>query len=212
MDGSAEPQLFVFSILFSFFINDTDFKIIGKKATEYIIDIKEIYDSKNECPLQFMCHNINYYLSFVIRVKEQLNKYLEIKNITDKRNMKNYRKNMIVFFDLIFLLEIIKSSYLMLNNAYLFDKNDIFNFEQDSQEWEKMKKVMFRVHSKNDDKIHEEFINLAKKMENMGVYVNKAVNSNLLLSASKFTGILMKFKMNSDKNLINTTNIIMNYF
>ena len=183
-------------------INDTDFKIIGKKATEYIIDIKEIYDSKNECPLLFMCHTIKYYLSFVIRVKEQLNKYLEIKDITDKRNMKNYRMNMIVFFDLIFLLKIIESSNLMLNNAYLFDKNDIFNFEQDSQEWEKMKKVMFRVHSKNDDKIHEEFINLAKKMENMGVYVNKAVNSNLLLSASKFTGLLMKFKMNSDKNLI----------
>ena len=39
-------------------------------------------------------------------------------------------------------------------------------------------------------------------MEYMGVYINKAVNSNLILSASKFTGLLMKFKMNSDKNLI----------
>jgi len=69
-----------------------------------------------------------------------LNKYLEIKDLTDKRNMKNYRMNMIVFFDLIFLLKIIESSNLMLNNAYLFDKNDIFNFEQDSQEWEKNEK------------------------------------------------------------------------
>ena len=57
-----------FPFYFKFFINDTDFKIIGKKATEYI---------KNECPLQFMFHTIKYYLSFVIRVKEQLNKYLE---------------------------------------------------------------------------------------------------------------------------------------
>ena len=183
-------------------LNDTDFRVIGKKATEYIVDIKEVFDSDNECGILFMCHTIKYYLSFVIKVKEQLDQYIEIKDFNDKKNIKNYRMNMIVFFDLIFLLKKMESSNLILNNAYLFDKNDIFNYEQDSKEWEQMKKVMVRVHSKNDDKIHEEFINMAKKMENMGVYVNKAVNSNLLLSASKFTGLWTKFKMNSDKNLI----------
>ena len=183
-------------------LNDTDFRIIGKKATEYIVDIKEVFDSDNECGILFMCHTIKYYLSFVIKVKEQLDQYIEIKDFNDKKNIKNYRMNMIVFFDLIFLLKKMESSNLILNNAYLFDKNDIFNYEQDSKEWEQMKKVMVRVHSKNDDKIQEEFINMAKKMENMGVYVNKAVNSNLLLSASKFTGLWTKFKMNSDKNLI----------
>ena len=183
-------------------LNDTDFRIIGKKATEYIVDIKEVFDSDNECGILFMCHTIKYYLSFVIKVKEQLDQYIEIKDFNDKKNIKNYRMNMIVFFDLIFLLKKMESSNLILNNAYLFDKNDIFNYEQDSKEWEQMKKVIVRVHSKNDDKIQEEFINMAKKMENMGVYVNKAVNSNLLLSASKFTGLWTKFKMNSDKNLI----------
>ena len=183
-------------------LNDTDFRIIGKKATEYIVDIKEVFDSDNECGILFMCHTIKYYLSFVIKVKEQLDQYIEIKDFNDKKNIKNYRMNMIVFFDLIFLLKKMESSNLILNNAYLFDKNDIFNYEQDSKEWEQMKKVMVRVHSKNDDKIQEEFINMAKKMENMGVYVNKAVNSNLLLSASKFTGLWTKFKINSDKNLI----------
>ena len=183
-------------------LNDTDFRIIGKKATEYIVDIKEVFDYDNECGILFMCHTIKYYLSFVIKVKEQLDQYIEIKDFNDKKNIKNYRMNMIVFFDLIFLLKKMESSNLILNNAYLFDKNDIFNYEQDSKEWEQMKKVMVRVHSKNDDKIQEEFINMAKKMENMGVYVNKAVNSNLLLSASKFTGLWTKFKMNSDKNLI----------
>ena len=182
--------------------NDIDFKIIGEKATEYIADIKEIFDSKNECGILFMCQTIKYYLSFVIKVKEQLDKYIEIKNFEDKKNIKNYRMNMIVFFDLIFLLKKMESSNLILNNAYLFDKNDIFNYEENSPEWNKMKKVMFRVHSKNDDKIQEEFNNMAKKMENVGLYVNKAVNSNLLLSASKFTGLLMKIKLNSDKNFI----------
>ena len=109
---------------------------------------------------------------------------------------------MIIFFDLIFLLKKLESSNLIIYNAYLFDKNDIYNYDENSKEWDLMKKVIFRVHSKNDDKIHEEFINMAKKFENMGVYVNKAVNSNLFVSASKFTGLLMKFTMNSDKNLI----------
>ena len=183
-------------------INDINFKIIGKKSAEYIVDIKEVYDSKNECGILFMCHTIKYYLSFVKKVKEQLDNFFEIKDFDNKKNIKNYRLNMIIFFDLIFLLKKMESSNLILNNAYLFDKNDIFNYEENSKEWDAMKKVMFRVHSKNDEKIQEEFINMAKKMENMGVYVNKAVNSNLLLSASKFTGLLMKFKINSDKNLI----------
>ena len=182
--------------------NDIDFKIIGKKATEYIINIKEIYDSKDECGILFMGHTIKYYLSFVIKVKDQLDKYIEIKNFEDKKNIKNHRMNMIIFFDLIFLLKKLESSNLIIYNDYLFDKNDIYNYDENSKEWDLMKKVIFRVHSKNDDKIHEEFINMAKKFENMGVYVNKAVNSNLFVSASKFTGLLMKFTMNSDKNLI----------
>ena len=181
---------------------DVNFKIIGKKAAEYILDIKEVYDSKNECGILFMCHTIKYYLSFVKKVKDQLDKYIEIKDFGDKKNIKNYRKNMIVFFDLNFILKKMEGSNLVLNNAYMFDKNDIFNCDENSKEWNQLKKVIYRVHSKNDDKIYEEFINMAKKMENMGVYVNKAVNSNLILSASKFTGLLMKFKMNSDKNLI----------
>ena len=182
--------------------NDINFKIIGKKSAEYIVDIKEVYDSDNEYGILFMCHSIKYYLSFVIKVKEQLDQFIEIKDFDDKKNIKNYRMNMIIFFDLIFLLRKLENSNMILNNAILVNKNDIFNYDENSPEWELMKKVVFRVHSKNDEKIQEEFFNINKKMENMGVYINKAVNSNLILSASKFTGLLMKFKMNSDKNLI----------
>lgn len=91
---------------------------------------------------------------------------------------------------------------MIITNAFLFDKNDIFNVEEDSEEWKKMKKVLYRVHSKNDDKIKEEFFNRAKKMEATTVYVSKAVKSNLLYSANSFIALLMKFKINPDKNLI----------
>ena len=183
-------------------LNDIEFINISKIYSEYIDDIKEINNSENECGILFMCESMKYYLSFVLKVKAQLNKFIEIEDFQNKNNIHNYRKNMIIFFDLILLLKKITISNLILPNAYLFDKNDIFNYEESSKEWEKMKKVMFRVHSKNDEKIKDEFSNMVKKMEKTTAYINKAVNQNLLLSASKFTGLLMKFSMNTDKNLI----------
>ena len=46
--------------------NDIDFKIIGKKATEYIINIKEIYDSKDECGILFNITVVNSFIKFII--------------------------------------------------------------------------------------------------------------------------------------------------
>ena len=58
---------------------------------------------------------------------------------------------------------------MIITNAFLFDKNDIFNVEEDSEEWKKMKKVLYRVHSKNDDKIKEEFVfnSMRAKIDNL---------------------------------------------
>ena len=182
--------------------NDKDYKNIRKISEEYIGQIKDIYDSDYECGILFMCHTMKYYLSFVLKVKEKLIEYRDIKDFENKKNIQVHRKNMIVFFDFILLLKKMESSNLIITNAFTFDKNDIFNYDENSEEWEKMKKVMYRVHTKNDDKIKEEFDNLEKKNEKTTVYVSKAVNSNLLLSASKFTGLLMKYSMNKDKNLI----------
>ena len=182
--------------------NDTDYKNIKKISEEYIEQIKDIYNSEYECGILFMCHTMKYYLSFVVKVKAKLIEYIDIKDFENNKNIQAHRKNMIVFFDFIFLLKKMESSNLIITNAFTFDKNDIFNYDENSEEWEKMKKVMYRVHTKNDDKIKEEFDNLEKKNEKTTVYVSKAVDSNLLLSASKFTGLLMKYTMNKDKNLI----------
>lgn len=181
---------------------DKKFTNITKSANEYIQEIKEIYLSDHECGILFMCHSMKYYLSFVLKLKEQLKNYIDIKDFQNKKNIRNYRKNMIIFFDLIILLKKMMYSNMIITNAFLFNKNDIFNLEEDSEEWKKMKKVLYRVHSKNDDKIKEEFFNRTKKMEATTMYVSKAVKSNLLLSANSFIALLMKFKINPDKNLI----------
>ena len=183
-------------------INDKQFANISKISSEYINEIKEINSSENECGILFMSHTMKYYLSFIYKVKDKLNEFIEIKDFQSKNNIQNHRKNMIIFFDLILLIKKMLITNLILTNVYLVDKNDIFNYDENSEEWEKMKKVIYRVHSKNDEKVKEEFYNLKKKMEKTTVYINKAVNQNLLLSASKYTGLLMKFTMTKDKNLL----------
>ena len=65
---------------------------------------------------------------------------------------------MIIFFDLILLLKKMLITNLILTNVYLVDKNNIFNYDENFEEWEKMKKVIYRVHSKNEEKVKEEFI------------------------------------------------------
>ena len=184
--------------------NDKEFKSIAKNTTEYINDIKRVYDSNNECGILFMCHSMKYYLSFVLKVKAKLNEYINIDDFQNKKNIKNHRKNMIVFFDLILILKKMVSSNLILTNGFFTPKDDIFNFAENSEEWQKMSQVMYRVHTRNDDKIKDEFFNLKKKNEKTSVYISKSVNenSNLLVSASKFTGLFMKFTINPDKNLL----------
>ena len=86
-------------------INDKQFRNISKFSSEYINEIKEINSSENECGILFMCHTMKYYLSFVLKVKEQLNKYIEINDFINKNNIQNYRKNMIVFLILFYFLK-----------------------------------------------------------------------------------------------------------
>ena len=184
--------------------NDKEFILISRSSSEYINDIKRIYDSNNECGILFMCQTMKYYLSFVLKLKGKLNEYLEIEDFQNENNIQDHRKNMIIFFNLILLIKKILISNLVVANSFFIKNTDIFNYEEDSKEWQLMKKVMFRVHSKNDDKVNEAFYNLKKKNERTSVYISKSVNSNsnLLLSASKFTGLFMKFTMNTDKNLM----------
>lgn len=64
---------------------DKKFTNITKSANEYIQEIKEIYLSDHECGILFMCHSMKYYLSFVLKLKEQLKNYIDIKDFQNKK-------------------------------------------------------------------------------------------------------------------------------
>jgi len=67
-----------------------------------------------------------------------------------------------------------------------------------------MKKIIFRIHAKNKDEIERLNIEGQKQMEKLTIFFNKAINfdSYLITNAVKGIGYFLKFKLNSDENLM----------
>ena len=180
---------------------DKDYSIIKGKISESLEHMKNISDTKEECGIPFMCYLLNFYLYFIQKVKKQFDLFKSIENFNNK-DIKIYRKNMIIFFDLIFMLQKLEAGHKLLYNGYRNDKNDIFNFGENSKNWENLKKVMFRVNSKDLKKLREEYKKQNDKIYDVTTYINKIDNdSNIFLNLTKVAGAAIKYKVNSDENL-----------
>ena len=183
---------------------DTNLEEIKSKVAFYIDDIKEILETEHECGISFMCYVFKYYLTILKKAKNQMDLYCNIKFVSQEEDIKQYHKNMIVFFDLIYILRILEKSNFMIHNSYMVDKDDFYNLEEDSEELNNMKKLIFKVNTKNKDKIEELNVKGQKDFQKMTVFFNKAINfdSYLITNAVKLAGFALKFKMNSDENLM----------
>ena len=180
---------------------DKDYSIIKSNLTSLLEKVKIIYEIKEECGIPFMCYLLKFYLKFIDKVKAQLDSYTSIENFNNP-DIKIFRKNMIIYFDLIFLLQNFAHTFGLLYNGYLNDKNDIFNFEENSKEWENLRKVVFRVNYKDLNKIKEEYKKQNDGMSNMSIYMTKYdSNSNIFSNITKVAGAAIKYKFNSDENL-----------
>ena len=180
---------------------DKDFSIIKSKINSLLEKIKIIHEVKEECGIPFMCYLLKYYLKFIDKVKAQLDLYTSIENFKNA-DIKIYRKNMIIYFDLILLLQNFVHGFIILYKGYLNDKNDIFNFEENSKEWENLRKVVYRVNCKDLNKLKEEYKKQNNDMSNNAVYMNKFdSNSNNFFNITKVAGAAIRYKFNSDENL-----------
>jgi len=180
--------------------NDKDFSKIKSKISELLEKIKIINETKEECGIPFMCYLTKVFVKYMNKVKTQLDSFTSIENYQNK-DIKIYRKNMIIFFDLIFLLQNLEIGYSILYRGYLYDKNDIFNFEENSKEWEDLRKIIFRVNSSDLNKVREDYKKENDRMANSSIYINKMdKNSNLFFNMTKIAGSAIKYKIN-DENL-----------
>ena len=67
-----------------------------------------------------------------------------------------------------------------------------------------MKKIVYRIHAKNKDEIEKLNIEGQKQLEKMTIFFNKVINfdSYFITNALKSAGYYLKFKLNSDENLM----------
>ena len=182
---------------------DVDFLNIKERLEVIFDDIKEVYYTNNECGIPLMCYIVKYFNKFLLKVQTQLLNFIKIENFNNK-DIKILRKNKIIFFDLIDYLEKIEGGDLVLHNAYMVNKNDLGNFDENSEKWKDIKRVMYRVNSKYIDIVQEEGNKMGDAIENVTVFFNKGVDAdaNIFKNIGKGTGLLMKFAVNSDDNLM----------
>ena len=117
--------------------------------------MKEVLESKHEFGILFMSYVFKYFNSVLIKALNQINLFLKFKPITEKDDSKQYHKNMIIYFDLISIFKVFETSNILFCNSYFVDKDDLYNYEEDSEEWKKMKNIVYRVRAKNKDEIEK---------------------------------------------------------
>ena len=185
-------------------IVDKEYKIIKSKIDNYINPMKEVLESKHEFGILFMSYVFKYFNSVLIKALNQINLFLKFKPITEKDDSKQYHKNMIIYFDLISIFKVFETSNILFCNSYFVDKDDLYNYEEDSEEWKKMKNIVYRIHAKNKDEIEKLNIKNQKQIEKITIFFNKAINfdSLFITNVLKSAGYYLKFKLNSDENLM----------
>ena len=185
-------------------IIDTKYETIKSKIDNYVNLMKEVLESKHECGIKFMSYVLKYYYSVLIKAQNQINAFIKIKFVSQNDNSKQYHKNMINFFDLIAIFKVFETSNILFSNSFFVDKDDLYNYEEDSEEWAKMKKIVYRIHAKNKDEIEKLNIEGQQKLEKMTIFFNKAINfdSYFITNVFKSAAYYLKFKFNSDENLM----------
>ena len=185
-------------------IIDTKYETIKSKIDNYVNSMKEVLESKHECGIKFMSYVLKYYYSVLIKAQNQINAFIKIKFVSQNDNSKQYHKNMINYFDLIAIFKVFETSNILFSNSFFVDKDDLYNYEEDSEEWAKMKKIVYRIHAKNKDEIEKLNIEGQQKLEKMTIFFNKAINfdSYFITNVFKSAGYYLKFKFNSDENLM----------
>ena len=109
---------------------------------------------------------------------------------------------MIVYFDLIFQLQNLEYGKKVLYAAYIHDKTDIFNYEENSEEWKDLKKIIFKINCKDLDRVKKEYEKESAKTSQNIAYLSKInFDTNIFFNVAKISGVALKYAWNSDENL-----------
>ena len=159
----------------------------NEEKKDYIIKIisviiehsKNIKQSNHKCGIIFMDICVKYLIVFIDIIKNQIEKFSEIKNFNMLKQDEEIKlKNHIILLELIKNLEKLDTVDLVLNNGFYIDENDINNIPEESEEYNKMKKKYFRVIPKNEKEIVETYHKLMNDNEKIQAVLYKSFTSN----------------------------------
>ena len=111
----------------------------------YIKIIKQRKEKIGVIHLNLMIIYLNIYINDIIK---------EIDNIANLNNLKKKSQEKALLTFLILIKRVSTFPFSLLN-SFLLSNEDICNIPENSKEWENMKKIIFRVNSKDDNKIAE---------------------------------------------------------
>ena len=119
-------------------------KII-EEGNNYLKTIKERKEKIGLIHLNLMLIYMNIYIKDIIK---------EINNISNIDNL-NKKPQENALLSVLVLLKRISTFPFSLLNSFLLSSEDICNIPEKSKEWENIKKIAFRINSKDDEKIKE---------------------------------------------------------
>ena len=121
-----------------------EYNELKNKLTDYVNKVKNWKEKVGLIHLNLMVKYINIYINKIIKA---------INEIPDLQKKKAESGNQIL--SILVLAKRVLTFPFSLLNSFLLSSKDICNIPEKSKEWENIKKIAFRVNSKEDDKIKE---------------------------------------------------------
>ena len=127
-----------------FLENSPEYNELKAKLIDYINKIKNSKEKVGLIHLNLMVKYINIYTKKIIK---------QIEGVSELQKKKSESENHIL--SILVLMKRVLTFPFSLLNSFLLSSKDICNIPEKSKEWDDIKKITFRVNSKEDDKIKE---------------------------------------------------------
>ena len=133
--------------------------------------------------------------NLLIPFDEELNKYMSVKIFYDNNFFKSYtnEENEIILLNIILYLKKFKILEYAFHNSALVKLNDICNLNENSKEWNNLKKILIRLIPKNSEDLKKQIIERRKSpdiftacVSNISLDdINESTASGLIFSGMK---------------------------
>lgn len=214
---SNEETKSKFKVSFNELINDDEFKTLisnqyknddSKNKVNEIVnkiilpDCEYLLSTNNNFGIIFMNICVKFILIITNNLNELINTFL---NKKDFNNKKLISENEIIIFDIVKILEQLDTIDLILIQTYNVPDSDICNLEESSDEWKKLKKIIFRVVPNNEEEIQKGFEDWKNNIDFvLSVFENGFKSNSMAVNVFKSIGLGIKYKLNKKDFVYNS--------